>query len=139
MRGDWCHYDYKNFKIDRFMYKGVAYSIGTKVLVKDDVFGLQEATFVGWTKHGGFVGKKYHDSFRTDDCSFIIKIIEPVYYEEKKSEETKESWLPAGDGPFYALLWYIAIMMIGTIFKARFAIWIIATISFVGYIKREKK
>lgn len=132
-------YDPNNFRLTRFVYRGVAYGVGTKVLAKDRRGTLHEATFVGWTKYGGFVGDDYHWTYRTDDCSFIVKIIEPVYYEEKESEDTKESWLPPGDGPFYALLWYIAIMMIGVIFKERLTIWIMATISFVGYIKGKKK
>lgn len=141
MRSDFWNYDHKNFKIDRFMYKGVAYGIGTKVLV-ENVFGLQEATFVGWTKDEGFVGENYRNSFRTDDCSFIIKIIEPVYYVEKEEPKGKPCsiWTRTGSGSWNShnevcvgLVIYILVMIVGAIFNARILIWIMATIIFFGW------
>lgn len=141
MRSDWWNYDLKNFKIDRFIYNGVAYGIGTKVLVKN-VFGLQEATFLGWGRYEGFVGENYHNSFRTDDCSFIIKILEPVYYVEKEEPKGKPCsiWTRTGSGSWNShdevcagLVIYILVMLVGTIFNARILIWIIATITFFGW------
>lgn len=141
MRSDCWNYDRKNFKIDRFIYKGVEYGIGTKVLVKN-IFGLQEATFVGWGKNEGFVGEKYHNSSRTDDCSFIIKILEPIYYIEKEESKGKPCsiWTRTGSGSwnshddvFIGLVIYILVMIVGAIFNVRWLIWIAATAIFFGW------
>ncbi len=42
-------------------------------------------------------------------------------------------------GMLYAWLWYIVIMVVGSIFYNRTAIWIITTYVFVGYRKRKIK
>lgn len=133
--------EHKNFKIDRFIYEGVAYGIGTKVLV-ENVFGLQEAAFIGWGKYEGFVGENYRNSSRTDDCSFIIEILEPVYYVEKEEPKGKPCsiWTRTGSGSWNShdevcagLVIYILVMLVGTIFNARAMIWTLATLIFFSW------
>lgn len=112
-------------------YKGQYYDAGTKVKIKNQFGEIETTTFMG----GGTYEPCVWYSSLTPPEYYIVEIIEPVYYQPPKPHVQKG--LPAGDGPFYALLWYIAIMVVGIIFKDRWLVWIIATLCFFGYIKKK--
>lgn len=133
-----------------FEYKGVKYGIGTRVLAKDLCYGSSEAVFVGWKNFGSFKSDKPTMSRITvnDIDTNIIKIIDPVYWappEEENAQEKKGniftrtgsgSWQSA-DEIAYGLIWYIVIMVVGTIFNDRWLIWIAATITFFTWKSKK--
>jgi hypothetical protein len=116
-----------------FIYKGQYYDVGTKVKIKTRWNGEIITTFLGYNRFKDVL--KYEIPVCAQIEHYIVEIIEPVYY--KEPEPTKHFFLPAGDGPFYALLWYIVVMVVGTIFKDRLLIWIVATWIFFSYIKKK--
>lgn len=123
---------------DYFIFKRVKYGIGTR------------AKFVsyGITAMATFIGGDY-PKWKSDNALIIIgefqspiEIIEPVYYKDDKvvvHKETIKEIITHKPHPnnvdevFYAWWWYIAAMLIGSIFKMRLIIWIIATIRFFGW------
>lgn len=131
---------------DYFEYKGVKYGVGTKVLVKDLCYGQTKATFYGWQAYGSFRDSRFDCGISINDIDKkIIEIIEPVYwsptedvssnYGEKSNIFTRSgsgSW-QSDDEITYGLIWYIVIMLIGTIFNDRWIIWIAATIIFFSW------
>lgn len=130
---------------DYFEYKGVKYGIGTKVMVKDLCWGETEATFYGWWSNKGFDGPHILGNglnVNTIDEK-IIKIIEPVYWsppELKNDNQKSNIFIRTGSGSWqshdevcYGLIWYIVIMLIGSIFNDRWIIWIAATIIFFSW------
>jgi hypothetical protein len=61
----------------------------------------------------------------------IVEIINPIYYVEKReigNGGCLPSWKVEG-----ALIWYIIIMMVGALFKARLLIWVIVSIFFFAW------
>lgn len=118
-------------------YKGQYYDVGTKVKIKTQWHGEMITTFLGYGRFENV--SKYEIPICAQIERYIVEIIEPVYYKEPEPTPQKRKFfsLPAGDGPFYALLWYIAVMVVGTIFNDRWLIWIVATLIFFGYIKKK--
>lgn len=114
-------------------YKGKYYDAGTKVKIKNKWGEIETATFLGGGRYEPYV---HYFSLNAPE-SYIVEIIKPVYYQEPEQQKPKPFSLPAGDGPFYALLWYIAVMVVGTIFKDRLLIWVVATWIFFSYIKKK--
>ena len=133
---------------DYFEYDGVKYGIGTKVLAKDLCYGSSEAVFTGWKRYGSFEGVQPTLSRITinDIDTHIIKIIEPVYWSppEEKDGEKGNIFIRSGSGSrqssddiAYGLIWYIVIMLVGTIFNDRWLIWIAATIIFFTWKNKK--
>jgi hypothetical protein len=125
-------------------YKGVYYDVGTKVKLQTKWDGIIVATYAGYGEFKEI--SKYHFNWGLPPERYIVKIIEPVYYEPPKPEESSEKekkvniFLRSGSGSWqssdtilYGLFWYIAIMLIGAIFKDRWLIWIITTIVFFSW------
>lgn len=129
-------------------YKGTYYDIGTQVELKTKWNGVVTATYAGDGEFEEVI--KYHFNWGLPPECYIVRIIKPVYYEPPKPNASTNKdqgvniFLRSGSGSwassdtiFYGLLWYIAIMLIGTIFKARLFIWIITTIVFFTWKSKK--
>ena len=118
-------------------YNGQCYDVGTKLK-----FGIGREPFrtiyegvIEWISHNhvyiratdgtGWLLSKVWSLDNT-----IIEIIEPVYYEEPPSKPISGGQIPSINDIFVGWVWYIVIMVVGVIFKARWLIWIFATIIF---------
>ena len=58
----------------------------------------------------------------------VVEILKPVYYVEKRKNTNRNCppiWKVEN-----VLIWYIIIMVVGILFKARLLIWIVATVIF---------
>ncbi len=64
----------------------------------------------------------------TRDNEYVVEIIKPVYYVEKLTKPTRKC-PPAWDVEI-GWIWYIIIMIVGTIFKDRILIWVVASAIF---------
>lgn len=118
-------------------YKGQYYDVGTKVKLKTRWSGVVETIFLGYETYDCYLERA---SANPDD--YIVEIIEPVYYvpPEKQEGEKSNVFMRTGSGSwnsdddiFHGLLLYIAVMLVGTIFKDRLLIWIIATWVFFSW------
>lgn len=119
-------------------YKGQYYDAGTKVKIKNKWGEIETATFLGGGRYEPYV---HYFSLNTPE-SYIVEVIEPVYYQESKPVSAKKSniFTRTGSGSwnshddvFHGLLLYIAVMLGGIIFKDRWLIWIIATVIFFSW------
>ena len=138
-----------------FDFKGVRYGVGTVVKIKWEPYGSRReiercggiARFVRGLDSGylSFVGDSL-DGYGTCNIAImsnpddrIEKIITPVYY------EYKPTWQIALDNynntrperrPDIApgTVLYIAAILVGTIFKGNWIIWIIATFIYLKYL-----
>lgn len=135
-----------------FIYKGVAYGVGTKVLFTEKVhqkyfFSTKEKNqphtfFAGFNngckrfswqeceywKDGEYCNK---DIYNPDEE--IAEIVEPVYVElVPKYQSVLENIINKKVHPdiFGGCLIYIIVMLVGTIFTARLLIWLGATVIF---------
>ena len=140
-----------------FEFKGVKYGVGTIVKVprmldlrwipKDQI--MVDAEFVGGAR---FVFKNMNGVIKLYESSGhlsgkyeqYIEIIKPVYYQEPVPQKPQNIFLSTKSGSWDAhndvcigLVWYILIMLVATIFKARLLIWIVSTIIF--FIWKSKK
>ena len=111
-------------------YKGQYYDVGTVVKIQTTWNGIQEATFRGWGPQGGF----WRDGI-TDKCywfeteKYIVEIVKPVYPKNIviSSDNTDK---PSPWDIEIGWIWYIIIMIVGTIFKDRLIIWVFASAVF---------
>lgn len=135
-----------------FEFKGIKYGVGTvvKVPITLDLRWLPKEQIM---KEAKFVGGGY---FQFPNCTgsiFLceerglsgkyeeyIEIINPVYYEEPEPLKQPNIFLRTKSGSWDAhnqvcigLIWYIIIMLVGTIFKDRLMIWVFATIVFFAW------
>jgi hypothetical protein len=138
-----------------FEFKGVKYGIGTilkvprmldlSLLPREAM--MKEAEFVGGGRflffNGGsiFLCKERGLSGKYED---YIEIIHPMYYQEPASPKPQNIFFRTCSGSWDAyndvcigLIWYIIIMLVGTIFKDRLTIWVFATIVF--FVWKSKK
>ena len=138
-----------------FEFKGVRYGIGTIVKIPRSqniqLFSKEnliiETEFVGGgafrcISHYGFIN--LYEKDLNGKLAPYIEIIKPVYYQEPEVSESQNIFLSTGSGSWDAyndvcigLIWYIIVMIVGMLFKERFAIWIFATIVF--FIWKSKK
>lgn len=116
-------------------FQGKYYDVGTKVLIKTHWSGVQEATFDGWTGYPfrgeGTWGYDYYQ-FNVD--KYIVDIIEPIEVNLKPINVNNKDCPPDWDVEI-GWIWYILIMVVGTIFNARLLIWIVATVVFFSWKK----
>ena len=140
-----------------FEFKDVKYGIGTIAKIprmldirwfsRDQI--MEEAEFVGGAT---FVFRKLNGSINLYESSGhlsgkyeqYIEIINPVYYQEPEPSKPPNIFIRTGSGSCDAyndvcvgLIWYIIIMLVGTLFYARVTIWIFATIGF--FLWKSKK
>ena len=114
-------------------YKGQCYDVGTRLKFKH--CGYEKEGQIEW-----FINN--HVGIRLTDGSIwsismiwgldntITEIIEPVYYMEPQSKKVYGGPLPSDDDLFVGWVWYIVIMLVGTIFRDRLTIWVFATAIF---------
>ena len=129
-------------------YQGKCYGPGTVVRYRTTkwsspmvgrIVSVDAYTF--WIRYddnrGGFVRIS-----KTSIDFAILEIIEPVEIEPPPVVPVSNRNYPSYDDEFYGWIWYIAIMLLGTIFNARIGIWIIATIVFFawknGFLRSNK-
>ncbi len=148
------------FAPNTFGYGKHIYTIGTKVLMKyrDHIWKKNHyfvATFNGYdfvvdgypTTHNNISAKKFQKSQGGDRLAYkILLIVEPHYYRPEGRKVTAWDRFKSGGGSapvdtFHGTLLYIAIMVVGTIFKARWMIWIFSTIIYFlwkyGYTNKK--
>lgn len=127
-----------------FEYKGKKYGCGTKLKVMTRYDGVVETTYLGGKKYDGI--SPYGLALGPSPESYIVEIIEPVYYVPPSQQEGKKSSIftrtgsgswNSDDDVFHGLLLYIVVMLGGIIFKARWLIWIMATWIFFGWKKKK--
>ena len=125
-------------------YKRQYYDVGTKVKIKTRYKGEVITTFKGRGEYEGLNKLDYYFSMPTE--YYIVEIIEPVYYKEPEIDHSKKSsiFTRTGSGSWQSsneviigLIWYIIVMIVGTIFIDRWLIWIGATIFF--FVWKHKK
>lgn len=139
-----------------FDYKGIRYGVGTIVKIKWEPYGCRSniekcngiAEFVGGTDDGyiRFKGIVPGEEYRYYGIGWIAKpedkiekIIKPVYYEHKPNwqiaVENYEKTHPAlRPDVAPGTILYIAAMLVGSIFKGNWVIWIIATVIYINYL-----
>lgn len=136
-------FDYSDELARKYMkYQGKYYDKGTKVKLKGRN-GPVDATFVGWKYNNRrcfepISGEMWtmHDTY---DCQgvnkYVLEIIEPVYpnLQTVPVTKTNEREKPPSWDVEVAWIWYIAIMLLLTIFKARVFGWIVTTMIFFGW------
>lgn len=121
-------------------YQDRYYDKGTKVKIKGPN-GPVVATFLGWRYQGkgcfepedDSVFSLYNNYSFSAANKFILEIIEPVYPQLqlipiKRSNDRDKP--PEWDVEVIRI-WYIAIMVLATIFRARWIIWIVCTLVFL--------
>ena len=133
-------------------YKGQCYDVGTRLRFypysksqRSDI-GVIE-TFVGAHVFiRGSDGFLYSYSTNPSLANFdnrVIEIIEPVYYIEPPQKKVYGGPLPSEDDIFVGWVWYIVIMLVGTIFNDRLTIWVFASLIFFtwknGFFNGGKK
>ena len=142
-----------------FEFNGVEYGVGTimKIPITNCRWGeplIEEVRFVGGSQFN-FIrtngAKNLYDSFfdGTDPHyhkTYInyIEVVKPVYYQEPEPPKPQNIFFSTASGSWDAhnqvcigFIWYIVIMLLAIIFKARIAIWILAT--FVYFLWKSKK
>lgn len=127
-----------------FEYKGQKYGCGTRLKVMTRYFGIVETTYLGGTKYEGL--SPYSLALGSGPESYIVEIIEPVYYTPPSKQDGKKSsvftrtgsgsW-NSSDDVFHGLLLYIAVMLGGIIFNDRWLIWIVATWIFFSWKNKK--
>lgn len=143
-------------KKNYFEFKGVQYGVGTIVKIKREPYGCHRniekcngiAEFVGGTDDGyiKFRGIVPGEEYRYYGIGWVAKpedkieeIITPVYYEKvpawkvalENYEKTPKYCRPdISPGTII----YIAVMLVGTIFKDNWIIWIMATFFYIRYL-----
>lgn len=143
-----------------FVYKGVMYGIGTKVVLSEAgckkhyiaLHNKDKPLTYGFTCGNGQNvfgwidprGRKYGCSDASIyDCDLendIQSIVDPVYVElvswQAKAIDNMVSKSVSPD-VFGGVLLYAIIMAVGTIFVDRFLIWVFATVIFVGWLLNQ--
>lgn len=139
-----------------FIYKGVAYGVGTKVLFTDDIYQKyaysskaknQPHTFTrgsntGWKgfyweedKSSKFKASNNVSIYNPDEE--IKEIVEPVYVDlipwQQKALDNMINKKVLPD-VFGGCLLYVVIMIVGTLFIDRLLIWIFATMIFACWL-----
>ena len=142
-----------------FIYKGVAYGIGTKVLFTEKFYNTlpysdkakhQPYTFVSgwgnnqklfrWHEYEDWKRGEFRSPFITNPDEEIAEIIEPIYVElipwQKQAFNNMASGKVHAD-IFGGILLYIITMVIGAIFNDRILIWVAATLIFICWLLNQ--
>lgn len=128
--------------VENFLrYKGLCYDVGTKLRFYARIhqinIGVKEGVIEKFIN--GTVYIKTDDgftySYSTVPChsifDYIIEIIKPIYYEEEPKQLSKNNKnYPSEDSVFIGWIWYIIIMVVGTVFNERLLVWVFATAFF---------
>ena len=112
-------------------YQGQYYDIGTVVKIKTRWDGIKEATFRGWKPQGC----TFLEDGITDNCywfeteKYIVEVVKPVYPQDLVQIPDNRN-MPAPWDVEIGWIWYIIVMVVGTIFQDRLLIWVFATAVF---------
>ena len=143
-----------------FIYKGVKYGIGTKVLLSDigcqrhyisqkhkdmpHTFGFGSTDGKNsfnwrhqWGGEYGLSNATILDCYLDED---IKEIVEPIYVELVPWQmKAINNMMDDKIHPdiFSGVVLYILVMLVGTLFYARMTIWIVATIIFIGWLLNQ--
>lgn len=121
-------------------YKGKCYDVGTRLRFKaishNYYFGIKEGVIEKFINTTAFIraddGVLYEYSttkYLVDFDKVIIEIINPVYYVPEITTKNNRECPPPWDVEI-GWIWYIIIMVVGTIFNDRLMIWVVATAIF---------
>lgn len=144
---------------DYFIYKGVAYGVGTKVLFTEKIhesyyFTLkaknQPHIFSGGSSEGWY---KFYwqecEDWRRGEISQatvynpdeeISEIVNPVYVKVASwQEQAMDNMVNQNVYPdiFGGVLLYVITMLVGIIFKDKWLIWIFGTIIFINWLLKQ--
>lgn len=131
--------------VEQFIrYKGLFYDVGTRLKFKAISYnyycGIKEGVIEKFINSTVFIraddGKLYEYSTIRHSVDFdklIIEIITPVYCAPEKLVPTKNNNAPAPWDVEIGWIWYIIIMVVGTIFQDRILIWLVATVIFLAW------
>ncbi len=117
-----------------FEYKGIKYAAGTRLKYKSSTYGIQTYTFNGAEYCSEFIPddervQKVLSYRARTDC--IVEIIEPVFYDEKNQKKSEKFQNDNSDMTIEtAFLFYVIIMVVGTVFKIKWVVWVLTTIGF---------
>ena len=129
-------------------FQGKCYDVGTRLRFKY-ISSIMEGK-IEWISHNVFYirlidGTGWQLSKVWPLENTIIEIIEPVYYKEPQVEYTygiSGGVCPPEEEIFIGWIWYIVIMLVGTIFKDRLMIWVFTSaVSFLwknGFLGGKK-
>lgn len=128
-------------------YRGLCYDVGTRLRFRPIYGGdIEEGTIEWISNHYIYIrstdgsGTQLSKLFGLDET--ITEIVTPVYYETPRQQACGGP-LPPEDAIFVGWVWYIVIMLVGIIFKERFAIWVFASVVFFlwknGFLNGGKK
>lgn len=142
---------------DYFEFKGVKYGVGTVVNVpntldlrwfsKEQI--VEEAIFVGsscfeFTKRPGWINLYESRGHLSGKYESYIEIVRPVCYKDPGPPKPPNVFFRTRSGTWEAhndvcigFAWYIAVMLLATIFDNAIGIWVIATI--VYFCWKSKK
>ena len=136
-----------------FEFQGVKYGIGTILKIPRSLDirwstpeeSMREVEFVGG---GRFIfTHRCGETYRFDTSGHFsgkyepyIEIVTPVYYQEPEPPKPQNIFFRTGSGSWDAynevcigFTWYIAVMLLATIFNARVGIWVLATIVYFSW------
>lgn len=122
--------------IENFLrFEGKCYDVGTKLKFYAKIRQFNVGIKIGVIKKfdNGTVYIEGDDGFLyyySTIFNYIIEIIEPVYYIPKEDTTSDNRTRPAPWDVEIGWIWYIIIMVVGTIFNDRLLIWIVATAIF---------
>ena len=129
-------------------YQGKCYDVGTRLKFKPfSWFDPMEGTIESISHNTILIqlidGRTWELSKVWSLDNTITEIIEPVYYEEPPVVYRRGGAYPPEESVFIGWIWYIIIMLVGTIFKDRFMIWAFASAVFFlwknGFLNGGKK
>lgn len=134
------NFDYNDQLAYKYMkYQGKYYDKGTKVKIRGP-YGPVDVVFVGW-RHGNSGCFESLDNtswalYNTYDCQgvnkYVLEIIEPVHpnLQLVATSEADEREKPPSWDVEVMWVWYVVIMLVLTLFKARLIGWIATTVIF---------
>lgn len=114
-------------------YKGQCYDVGTRLKFKE--WGREEEGQIEWFINNHVGIRLVDGSLRVLSTMWgfentVTEIIEPVYYVAPPEKKVYGGPLPSEDDIFIGWVWYIVIMLVGTIFRDRLTIWVFASLIF---------
>lgn len=122
-----------------FIYNGIEYKEGTKVKILTSRYGEQIMVYSDSPWLSEFKSDKPtvpNIKVSTPNVEYlkITEIVEPVYARNTIIDTTtSDKYRPAPWDVEIGWIWYIIIMVVGTIFNCRWLIWIFATVIFFGW------
>ena len=134
-------------------YKGLLYDVGTRLKFKACSYGIywgiKEGVIAEFINSTVFIkadDEKIYEYSTTknlvDFDEVIIEIVEPVYYVPENTGSANTRNCPPEWDVETGWIWYIIIMVVGTIFKARLLIWVFATAIFFlwknGFLSKKE-